>query len=291
MTDNMQLPAHMRQHAGQHQGQSDADSMAASSVSIPRISLKGKKFKYIVGGEESAKSDSIRVVILKVEPEKGLMIKTFYAGGYNPNDTAPPDCSSTNGIAPDDWVSNPQHHRCSDCPKNVFGSATSTTGKKTKACRDAKRLWVVKEDDVKGTVFGLNIPVTSLKAMSEYGAMIRKNQFPLTGVITELTMDEDSEFPLLQFTHVGFLEEQPFNDAIARSAALDWTGLGQAPALGHDKSGDTPAPKANLADAAKQIAQSASEAAASNTKKPDAIEGEVVSKSTEGGADASVSNW
>lgn len=290
MTDKMQLPAHMRQYADQ-QGQSDADSMAASSISIPRISLKGKKFKYIVGGEESAKSDSIRVVILKVEPEKGLMIKTFYANGYNPNDTAPPDCSSTNGITPDDWVTSPQHHRCSDCKKNVFGSATSSNGKKTKACRDAKRLWVVKEDDIGGTVFGLNIPVTSLKALSEYGAMIKKNQFPLTGVITEVSMDEDSEFPMLQFAHVGFLEEEPWNAAIARSSALDWTGLGQAPALGYDKSDDA-APKANLADAAKQIAESVAQTTDTATSKPaeKAIEGEVVQAKT-GGTDANVGDW
>lgn len=291
MSDKMQLPAHMRQYAEQHQGQSDADSMAASSISIPRISLKGKKFKYIEGGEESAKSDSIKVVILKVEPEKGLMIKTYYKNGYNPNDTSPPDCSSTNGVAPDDWVTNPVNNRCSDCKMNAFGSATSTNGKKTKACRDAKRLWVAKHDDINGTVFGLNIPVTSLKALSEYGALIKKNQFPLTGVITELTMDEDSEFPMLQFSHVGFLDEEPFNDAVARSAALDWTGLGQAPQLGHDKTVDSK-PSNNIASAAKQVADAASLAGDSAAK---TVEGEVVSKETKpatgDAADANVEAW
>ena len=183
----------------------DADSMASASVSVPRISLKGKKFQFINGDDESKKTEDIHVIILGVDPEGGRMIKTFYANGYNPNDTSPPDCSSSNGIAPDNWVQNPVSTNCAGCDKNRFGSATSPSGKKTKACRDAKRLWVVKADEVGETVYGLNVPVTSLKAMAEYGKEIREAGIPLSAVITRVYMDEESEFPQIHFQRIGFL--------------------------------------------------------------------------------------
>lgn len=213
------VPAYLQKFQG---NTSDADSMASASTSIPRISLKGKKFQFINGDDESKKVDEINVVILKVEPEGSRMVKTFYAGGYNPADTAPPDCASSNGINPDSWVQSPVSQSCSQCPKNVFGSATSPSGKKTKACRDAKRLWVVKADEPEGTVYGLNVPVTSLKAMAEYGKEIRTAGIPLAAIVTQITMDEDSEFPMIHFARNGFLNEEQGMAAIERSAAGDW---------------------------------------------------------------------
>jgi len=216
--NKMVMPSYMQNT----QVADDANSIASASLSIPRMSLKGKKFRFIEGGEESSRYDSVKVVILAVEPDAGHFIKTFYAGAYNPNDTAPPDCSSSNGIAPDSWVNDPQSPRCNTCPKNVFGSATSTSGKKAKACRDAKRLWVAKEGEVDGTVFGLNIPVTSLRSLADYGMYVKKNNFPLAGIVTELTMDEEAEFPQLIFQHVGFLPEEDFNTSLARNQEKDW---------------------------------------------------------------------
>ena len=213
------VPAYLQQYQTKDTG---ADSMASASNSVPRISLKGKKFQFINGDDESKKVDNIDVVILKVEPEGGRMIKTFYASGYNPQDTAPPDCASSNGIAPDSWVQSPVSQSCQQCQKNVFGSATSPSGKKTKACRDAKRLWVVKADDIEGTVFGLNVPVTSLKDMAEYGKEVRNAGIPLSVIITKITMDEDSEFPMIHFSRNGFVAEDNCSTAIERAASGDW---------------------------------------------------------------------
>ena len=214
------IPEYLKKYMDK--GSADANSMASVSVSVPRISLKGKKFQFINGDDESKKTDYIDVIILGVDPEAGRMVKTFYASGYNPNDTSPPDCSSSNGVAPDAWVSNPVSQSCGSCPKNQFGSATSPSGKKTKACRDAKRLWVVKPDDVDGTVFGLNVPVTSLKSMSEYGREIQGAGIPLASVVTRVSMDEDSEFPMIHFSRLWFLNEEIGNRAIDRNESRDW---------------------------------------------------------------------
>ena len=201
---------------------SDVDAMASSSMSIPRISLKGKKFRISEGGEEVSKSDTLKTVILAVEPDGSRMIKTFYAHGYAAGDSSPPDCSSSNGVTPDLWVNEPVSEKCSTCQNNVFGSATSTNGKKTKACKDSKRLWLALPDNVEGTVYALNVPVTSLRALSEYGTFIKKNGFPLPAIITEMSMDEESDFPQLHFKHVGFLAEKEFSQAIERHTSKDW---------------------------------------------------------------------
>lgn len=216
------VPEYLRKFMAETGGTNDADSMASANNSVPRVSLKGKKFQLINGDDESKKSDEIHVVILGVDPEGGRMIKTFYASGYNPSDTAPPDCSSSDGVAPDGWVNNPISATCNRCPKNVFGSATSPTGKKTKACRDAKRLWTAKPDDIGGVVYGLNVPVTSLKDMAEYGKEIRSAGIPLSAVITRIYMDEDSEFPKIHFQRVGFLNEEIGVKALERNASRDW---------------------------------------------------------------------
>lgn len=282
------MPEYLRKHMDSQVGDSDADSMAASSISIPRVSLKGKKFRFIEGGEEISKADKIKVVILAVEPEQGRMIKSYYANGYSAGDTSPPDCSSSNGIAPDSWVQNPVSERCGGCPKNEFGSATSTNGKKTKACRDAKRLWVVKPEAITGTVYGMNVPVTSLKELSEYGQFIKKNNFPLTGVVTELSMDEDSEFPKLHFAHVGFLSSDDFDGALERHQSKDWlAGMPTGPML-EDKSAGTP--KVNLAQASANIA---ADVAATPSKSKATIDDQPIEKEvkSEGGVDQKIGNW
>lgn len=201
---------------------SDTDALTDVKTSVPRISLKGKRFKFINGDDESKSTDTIEAVILAVEPAGGLMAKTFYKSGYNSSDTSPPDCASSNGISPDPWIAEPVSDRCSTCPNNMFGSATSTSGKKAKACKDSKMLWVVKPDDIEGTVYGLKVPVTSLKAMSEFGQRVKAAGVPLSVVIAQLTMDQDAEFPVLSFNMLGYLNADCGPTAIERSEKREW---------------------------------------------------------------------
>ncbi len=200
----------------------EADSLASSSMSVPRVSLRGRTFRFIEGGEEREKfNDNINVVVLGVEPEAGRFIKTFYDGVYNSGDNSPPTCASSNGIQPDPWVTAAQSQHCATCPKNQFGSATSRTGKKSKACRDSKRIWIVKPDDIEGTVFGLNVPVTSLKSLSEFGVAVKNAGAPLSSVIVQIGMT-DAEYPLLTFSMLGFLDEQFGMKAMERNETKDW---------------------------------------------------------------------
>jgi hypothetical protein len=232
MTDKttaVAIPEYLKAFMASQGANAEADSLASSSISIPRVSLRGRKFRLVEGGEEIRKpSDELNAVILAVEPGAGLFIKTFYEGTYNSGDSSPPTCASSDGIAPDGWVTTPQAQRCQTCPKNQFGSATSRSGKKSKACRDSKRVWLALPEDIDGTVFAMGIPVTSLKNVSEYGRELKTNGYPISAVITQITM-EDSEFPMLEFEMLGFLDEKTGKSALDRNIARDWN-IGSASA-------------------------------------------------------------
>lgn len=205
----------------------DSSSLISAGSSVPRLSLKGQRFRFIKDGEEVRKtSDPINVVILGVQPEKG-MCKTYYAKGYQPDASDPPDCSSSDGVRPDPWVDNPQSSACANCPHNEWGSAKSMSGKKAKACRDSKRLFIVdpKEgiQDAQGWI--ANVTVASLRNLSEYGKFLVTNRVPMQVAVTELSLDEDSDFPILKFRFVGILSETHGKAAISRAKVREWAEL------------------------------------------------------------------
>ncbi len=216
----VQMPTYMQKFV--QQSNQDTASMATASVSIPRLSYRGKRWRFVENGvEELVPTLTVKVVILGVEPEAGHMIKTYYKDGYKPGDTDPPTCSSSDGIKPDMWVTSKQANTCMACQQNVFGSATSMSGKKAKACKDSKRLWVAKPDKL-NKCYGLNVPTMSLKNLSEYGRFISANKYPLALVVSELGMDDTSEYPKLTFTHAGFVEEAHAEIAIKVNTERPW---------------------------------------------------------------------
>lgn len=221
------VPAYLQKYMAtpENPKSSDADSMASSSMSIPRISLKAKKFRWIDQGEEIKAEPVTHAVILAVEPESGKFVKTYYDGPYSPGDTSPPTCTSSDGVRPDQWVTTPQHELCATCRWNVFGSATSLKGKKSKKCRDSKRLWLVPPDNIKGTVFGLNTPVTSLGSLSDLGKTIKNTGLPLSAAVIKMSMNDDESFPIVIFELAGWLDEQYGEMAINRNTVKDWSGV------------------------------------------------------------------
>lgn len=224
MSNELQVPDYLKGIVETQQ--SDASALQGTVSSVPRISLKGQKFSFIIDGDVEDKTrDPINVVIMGVQPDMPrLMCKTYYADGYNPEDSGPPDCSSSDGIKPDEWVSAPVSTSCATCEMNKWGSAISKmTQKKAKACRDSKRLYVVKADEIQnGTIFILNVTVSSLKALSEYGKYVGSHNIPLSAIVTKISMDEDSDFPRIDFEMLGFLNEANGTVAMERSSKKEW---------------------------------------------------------------------
>lgn len=234
---SIELPEHLRTGPLAEQAAKslrDAQSMAAASNSVPRISLKGREFHLMVDGDEEAKfRDYLDVVVVGVEPEGSLMVKAWYEKGYQAGSKEPPTCGSDDGLAPSSWVQRPVSQTCRTCPKNQFGSAVSPNGKATKACRDSKRAWVkiaggnmmvmppgqpakpypgAEKPFLDRTLFGLNITVASLKNWSEHGKkLLSLGQGPAV-CVTRLLMQE-GDYPWLDFQIAAWLsaEETPLS--------------------------------------------------------------------------------
>lgn len=213
-----------------------SESLISTTSSVPRISTRGKVFRLIVDGDEVAKyKESLDVIVLGVQPAHGFC-KTYYESGYNPDASDPPDCSSTNGVRPDSWISSPVSPTCASCPKNKWGSAQAMDKKKkAKACRDSKRLHVLipaYDKDIKeGPIFIFTVTVNSLKNLSEFGKELHRLNVPtMSALITRISMDDEAEVPLVHFKPVGFLKEAVGTITIERAKEKPWeqASTGQA---------------------------------------------------------------
>lgn len=223
------VPDYLKKMAASDVQNNAMDSMASAAMSIPRVSMRGKKFRFMEGGEEVFScNDSVEVVIFGVEPDTQRFIKTYYDKQYGgANDSNPPTCASDDGVFPSGWVSNPQSATCAECPKNRFGSATSRQGKPSKACRDSKRLWVARYEDIKKgderpVLYAVGVTVMSLKSLSEFGKSMKAANVPISAAIVKMIMDDDSEFPMISFQVVGYLDEAQGQAAIARGEKAEW---------------------------------------------------------------------
>lgn len=210
-----QLPAYLQGNVGA------TDGLITSGESLPRISIKGFKFTLKTKENEvvlAPVGTPLDVVILAVDPPNKNVGRVFFTSGYS-GDSDKPDCSSANGVYPDEWIEEPQSRTCADCPKAVWGSATNAKGNKVKACSDHKRLIVVPPDAIDGELAVIQVPPTSLKALSGYGRKLLKLNAPLAGLVTRLSFDQTVEHPKLEFDAVSFLPEEVGAKALERAAS------------------------------------------------------------------------
>lgn len=234
----IELPEHLRTGPlaeAAARALNDAASMASASNSVPRISLRGREFRFIENGEEVLKlRDSVDVIMMGVEPGPNLMIKTYYAAGYQPGAKEPPTCASDDGIAPSPWVQSKQSDQCKTCKWNAFGSATSPTGKATKKCRDSKRVWLkladtnmvngqpLKQPELKErTLYGMNVSVASLKAFSEHGRKLASMGQGPAVCVTRVKM-LDTEYPQVDFEIAAWLDAVQAPLSLQMAAERPW---------------------------------------------------------------------
>ena len=185
------------------------------SLGFPMLSIKGKTWRQVIDGDsqvilnnEGEPRSSINAVIVGANE---AVSKTYYPGVYVEGSDEGPDCYSNDGIAPPLDVPDRQAPLCGGCPHNQWGSATTETGGKAKACGDSRRLAVVIGDFDKP--FLLRVPATSLKGLAEYGKMLAQRQLPVHGVMTKISFDTSLAYPRLIFSFNGFLDPAQFEDA------------------------------------------------------------------------------
>lgn len=183
-----------------------------------RISLRGGKFREIVGGEQVnvSKDDKLNIVIVNA----ARISRTYYGGTYDPENPAPPTCWSadTNTPAPEVPEDQRQAARCVDCPQNIKGSGQG----EGRACRFAQRIAVALEGDLE-KVYQLQLPATSVfgeakdgkMPMQAYARYLQAHKTPAIAIVTEMYFDENSDTPKLFFKPVRPLEEAELQAVVA----------------------------------------------------------------------------
>jgi len=174
-----------------------AQQQAENELStIPFISLKGKKFS--IGDDKLG--NTLRVVILA-----DVFDNTWYDRPYDPSsdEIFPPACfaigSTQSELIPDETSPVRQNDTCYGCAKNEFGSATQGKGK---ACRNGRRILIASIGEDNRVNFGdlaiISMSPTALKGFSKYVKSVATvKKLPIWSVITVLSFDEDSAYPVL----------------------------------------------------------------------------------------------
>lgn len=149
---------------------------------------------------------SVELVLLKANPH---LSKTWYENGWDENSTNPPDCSSANGVVPDNGVPKKQSNTCATCPRNQWGTAAN--GGKGKACGDHRRLAITPAADIPNEAFGgpmlLRCPAASLQDLASFDAKYKQAGYPYFSLVVKIAFDPKESYPKLVFSAVRPLTE------------------------------------------------------------------------------------
>lgn len=218
MFNNSNLPSHIKRTAEEV---GSAASLITGAESFDSLSIRGKQFRVTRDGVEQTypQGQPFIGVILAADPPSG-MARTYYAGAYSPDDDAPPTCTSSDGIKPDDGSTKLQARSCAECPFSAWGSGIGPVGEATKGkrCSEQKRLFFVTEDDLTAAPVMLRVPATSLKSLSALGRQLANVDAAMAACVVKLTF-ADTEHPQVIFTASHWLSEADMAVAVGRSGS------------------------------------------------------------------------
>jgi hypothetical protein len=195
-----------------------------SGGGMRRISLRGGRFREIVGGDQVNvnSSGSLNIVVVNAAP----VSRTYYSGTYDPENPTPPHCwsSDTNKPAPDVPADQRMATRCGDCPMNVKGSGQG----ESRACRYSQRIAVCLEGQY-DKVYQLQLAATSVfgqakdgkMPMQAYASYLKAHKTPSMAIVTEMYFDENSDVPKLFFKPVRPLEEAELKQVLEAKDSPD----------------------------------------------------------------------
>lgn len=235
--NDIQLPDYLRTPDAA-EAIAKANQEAGGGIKIggfPRISIKGGKFHFVDGDTTATLMDPppagapagtphtpkmlLRAVIVAANP---ALSKLYYEGEWTEGEGREPDCSSDDGILPDAHIKTPQHSRCSDCPKNAWGSKISkATGKEVKACADNKNLALLPADDLGFKAAGLTVTPSALSEWGKYVKALSNRNIGVDTVITNIMFDHTASYPKMMFSFGGFLTAEQFAQVKARQQGDD----------------------------------------------------------------------
>lgn len=179
-----------------------------------RISLRGKKFRLVVDGEEMStiKQDHLDVIIVNATKD---VSRIYYSQAYDSKaEAAPPDCWSKDGTVPDPSIKEPQARKCDACPQNIKGSGQGTS----RACRFSKRIAIALADDLNAGVYQLNLASTSIfggedikdMPFNKYVKYIASQGYSIDTLVTTIYFDDDSDAARIFFVPRRFLSKDEY---------------------------------------------------------------------------------
>jgi len=189
-----------------------------------RISIKGGVFRLIHDGKQIAAIDERYLDVVVVQAAEKIS-RTFYAGAWDPENPAPPDCWSADGDKPDSSAASPQSPTCATCPQNIKGSGQG----ESRACRFNQRLAVVLANDINGDVLQLQLPATSIFGKAEgdnhplqsYARLLASQSISPEMVVTRMKFDTQKESPKLFFKPVRWLTDDEHGTAVEKGQSED----------------------------------------------------------------------
>jgi hypothetical protein len=236
------LPAHLRNL------ELDATTKAlmGSGGNGKRISIRGNVFRMVVGGKEVAQNDdrAMNVIIVRAAEK---VSRSFYAGAYVEGQNAAPACQSTDGVAPDKGVKNPQSTNCQNCQQNIKGSGQGDS----RACRFNQRVALALENNIGGDVYQLTLPGQSIfgtgdngkMPLQQYAKFLGGHGLPIGTVVTEMRFDTASATPKLTFRAVRPLSVDELAESKRQSESAD--ALNAVTLTVNQIDGDAPITKAS----------------------------------------------
>jgi len=189
-----------------------------------RISIKGGVFRLVHDGKQIAAVEERYLDIIIVNAAEKIS-RTFYAGAWDPENPAPPDCWSADGEKPDAKANAPQSPSCATCPQNVKGSGVG----ESRACRFNQRLAVILANDIEGDVLQLQLPATSIFGKAEgdnyplqaYARWLAAQSISPEMVVTRMKFDTNKESPKLFFKPVRWLTDDEHATAVEKGQSED----------------------------------------------------------------------
>lgn len=233
------------------------DQQLASEVAMIKNAIgqpSGNKIKLLATGDFILPTGENIGKEMQVVIVDFLSRNTWYSTKYNANDITPPDCYAIGrdiaAMAPEADSPLMQASKCSECPKNQFGSGDNKT---SKACKNTRELSVLVLDPndpesltaPNAPLYTLSVPPSSLQAFdSAIGGIVRAlNGPPIKAIITVIGSNASSN-PNMPATYAKMQFTDPVGNPhyglhIARRAESE-TMLTRKPDFSAVKSRPTP---------------------------------------------------
>lgn len=201
-----------------------AKALAGGGGGGKRVSIKGGVFRLVNNGKEVAAIDERYLDVVIVNAAEKVN-RTFNLAKYDPENPAPPDCWSADGVTPSPDSLKKQASKCSECPQNIAGSGQGNS----RACRYQQRLAVVLANDQEGDVLQVALPATSIfgnevgdkRPLQAYARYLAAQNIDPSEVVTRMNFDTASESPKLFFKAMRWLTDDEYPNIKEKGSSDD----------------------------------------------------------------------